>query len=159
MSYTIMKKILSVAIVAMMILSLTATAFAATGVGDHTSVDLKADGSLTVYTHICALTLDEAGKIVGVDFDAIQVKRTANADSSYEAQSKRELGDAYGMKGISPIGKEYYEQMDALEDWCIGKTLEEVLNGAVEDADLKAGCTVYNGNMLMALQKAVELAK
>ena len=43
-----MKKILSVAIVAMMILSLTATAFAATGVGSHTSVDLKADGSLTV---------------------------------------------------------------------------------------------------------------
>ena len=154
-----MKKLLSVAIVAMMILSLTATAFAATGVGAHTSVDLKADGSLTVYTHICALTLDEAGKIVGVDFDAVQVKGTANADSSYEAQSKRELGDAYGMKGISPIGKEYYEQMDALEDCCIGKTVEEVITGSADDADLKAGCTVGIDTCLLVLKEAAEFAR
>ena len=153
-----MKKILSAVIVAMMILSLTAAAFAATGLGTVISGKV-ASGNVSVEAIMCAVSLNSEGVIIGVDFDEVQVSTDASIEASLAPQTKRELGENYGMKAISPIGKEYYEQMDALEDWCIGKTVEEVLNGAVEDADLKAGCTVYNGNLIMALEKAVANAK
>jgi len=153
-----MKKFLSAAIVAMMILSLTAAAFAATGLGSVTSGKV-AEGKVSVDTIMCAVTLDAEGKIIGVDFDEVQASAAADADATFAPQTKRELGENYGMKAYSPIGKEYSEQMDALEDWCIGKTLEEVLTGSADDADLKAGCTVYAGNLLKALEKAVANAK
>ena len=153
-----MKKILSAIIAAALILSLTACAFAATGLGSYTTGKV-ADGKVSVDTYMCAVTLDENGKITGVDFDVVQASAAADADATFEPQSKRELGDNYGMKGISPIGKEYYEQMDALEAWCIGKTVEEVVTGSADDADLKAGCTVGIANHLIVLQEAAANAK
>ena len=153
-----MKKFLSVALIALMILSMTTAAFAATGLGSVTSGKV-AEGKVSVDTIMCAVTLDESGKIVGVDFDEVQASATAEADATFAPATKRDLGENYGMKAYSPIGKEYFEQMDALEDWCIGKTIEEVLTGSADDADLKAGCTVYAGNLLKALEKAVANAK
>ena len=159
-----MKKIIALALAALLVLSMT-SAFAATGLGSVTSVTVTAPtaekaGSVTVYTHMCALTLDADGKIVGVDFDAVQSKAATDADLAAETQSKDELKEAYGMKAASSIGKEYYEQMNALEAWCIGKTVEEVLAGvAAEDADLKAGCTVGITDALAALQEAAAVAK
>ena len=153
-----MKKILFALIAATLILSLSVSAFAATGLGSTTTGKV-ADGKVTVETIMCAVTVDADGKITGVDFDEVQASATTEADATFEAKTKRDLGDGYGMKASSPIGKEYYEQMDALEAWCIGKTLEEVIAGAADDADLKAGCTVYNGNLLKALEKAVANAK
>ena len=63
------------------------------------------------------------------------------------------------MRKASSIGKEWNEQMEALEQWCIGKTVEEVVAGAADDVDLKAGCTVGIDSQLVALQKAAEAAK
>ena len=59
-----MKKFLSVALVAMMVLSMTTAAFAATGVGSATSVKVTAAsadkaGSVAVDTYMCAVTVDE----------------------------------------------------------------------------------------------------
>ena len=34
----------------------------------------------------------------------------------YMGQNKKELGDAYGMKMASSVGKEWYEQAKAIED-------------------------------------------
>ena len=98
-------------------------------------------------------------------FDALQTKGTFNTageitcDASMEPQTKIELGDGYGMRKASSIGKEWNEQMEALEQWCIGKTVEEVVAGAADDVDLKAGCTVGIDSQLVALQKAAEAAK
>lgn len=153
-----MKKILSAIIAASLILSLSACAFAATGLGSYTTGKV-ADGKVSVDTYMCAVTLDENGKITGVDFDVVQASAAADTDAAFEAQSKRELGDNYGMKAISPIGKEYFEQMDALEAWCIGKTVEEVIAGSADDADLKAGCTVGIANQLIVLQEAAANAR
>jgi len=153
-----MKKILSAIIAASLILSLSACAFAATGLGSYTTGKV-ADGKVSVDTYMCAVTLDENGKITGVDFDVVQASAAADTDATFEAQSKRELGDNYGMKAISPIGKEYFEQMDALEAWCIGKTVEEVIAGSADDADLKAGCTVGIANQLIVLQEAAANAR
>ena len=166
----IMKKILSAVLVAMMLLSLAASAFAATGLGSYTEVTItpataEKAGVVTAYTHLCALTLDEEGKIVGIVFDAVQAKGGFDAtgavsgEAAFEALSKGELKENYGMVKASPIGKEYYEQMEALAAWCIGKTVEEVMTLSAEDADLKAGCTVGIEGHLAALEKAAATAK
>ena len=165
-----MKKILSAIIVAMLLMTLTMSAFAATGLGSYTTVTVSpaaADkaGSVAVDTYMCAVTLDEEGKIVAVSFDVVQSKGAFDAtgavsgEAAIEPQTKNELKEAYGMKAISPIGKEYYEQMAALEAWCIGKTVEEVITLSADDADLKAGCTVGIANQLIVLQKAAANAK
>ena len=62
-------------------------------------------------------------------------------------------------------------QAEALEAWCIGKTVEEVVSTPTydkgdghhthvpDDVDLKSGCTIDVGNFLQALQKAADNAK
>ncbi len=85
---------------------------------------------------------------------------------------KKELGNDYGMKALSEkigIGKEWYEQCEAFEKWCVGKTLDEVVNLATKegaegspvpaDADLATGCTIYVGQFQEAIQLATEAAK
>ncbi len=165
-----MKKILTAVLAALLMMSLTVSAFAATGVGSATSVKVTAAtadaaGSVAVDTYMCAVTIDDNGVITAVQFDCVQSKGAFDAagavvgEAAIQPQTKNELGEAYGMKKTSPIGKEFSEQMDALAVWCVGKTVEEVLNLYAEDADLKAGCTVYIGTEMMALQKAVANAK
>ena len=75
------------------------------------------------------------------------------------------------MKAASGIGKEWFEQAEALEDWCVGKTVEEVVTMPTydkgdgrhtqvpDDVDLKTGCTIDMGSFLNALQKAADNAK
>ena len=98
-------------------------------------------------------------------FDALQTQGTFNTageitcDAAMEPQTKVEIGDGYGMRKASSIGKEWFEQMAALEAWCVGKTVEEVVAGAADDVDLKAGCTVGIDSQLVALQKAAAAAK
>ncbi|MBE5798691.1 MAG: hypothetical protein E7321_01910 [Clostridiales bacterium] len=171
-----MKKILTVMLLAAMLLTLTATALAATGVGSATTVSAAAAtadaaGSVTVTTTMCAVTLDDEGKFAAVAFDVIESKAGFDATGAIAGevnaapQTKAELGEAYGMKAISPIGKEWYEQMDALAAWCVGKTPAEVLgmafgaDGKPTDADLTSGCTIYINDQLKALEKAVAAAK
>jgi len=165
-----MKKILSAILVAMLLMSLTMSAFAATGLGSYTSVTVTAAtaekaGTVAADTTMCAVTLDDEGKIVAISFDVMQAKGAFDAagavsgEASIEPQTKMEKLEGYNMRAASPIGKEYYEQMAALEAWCIGKTVEEVVTLSADDADLKAGCTVKIGDHLIALQKAAANAK
>lgn len=165
-----MKKILSAILVAMMLLSLTMSAFAATGLGSVTNVTVtaataEAAGTVAADTTMCAVTLDDEGKIVTISFDVMQARGGFDAagavsgEASLAPQTKMELLEGYNMKPASPIGKEYYEQIAALEAWCVGKTPEEVMTLSADDADLKAGCTIKIGDHMLALVKAVENAK
>jgi len=128
------------------------------------------DGAYQSNTTICAVVLDDNGVIKNVKFDVVQVKLGFTAAGACtvaagtEISSKEELKDGYGMRKASPIGKEWFEQAAALEAWCVGKTLEQVMaaplnNGYPTDADLVTGCTMGISDYLLALQKAVELAK
>lgn len=75
-----------------------------------------------------------------------------------------EKGLEYGMKGASPIGKEWDEQATFLADFCVGKTLEEVVAGVAEvdgyasSEDVKAGCTMHVTDFIVALEKAYTMA-
>ena len=170
-----MKKIITAALVALLLVSISACAFAATGLGSYTkttSTPATADAaaSVSVNTTMCAVTLDAEGKIVDIDFDVVQPKSNWEA-AVVETQTKLELKEGYNMKRVSGIGKEYYEQIAALEAWCIGKTVEQVLTMPVmdrgdgshthvpTDVDLAVGCTISVADHLKALEKAAADAK
>ena len=177
-----MKKMLTIVLAAALLLAVASTAMAATGLGSVTSVKLTpaaADkaGSVSVNTTMCAVTLDDAGKIVAVQFDVVQPKAAfdaagaASGELNAAPQTKKELKEGYGMVKASSIGKEWFEQAAALEAWCVGKTVEEVCamktfdrgDGShtmvPDEADLKTGCTITVGDYLAALQKAAAVAK
>ncbi len=82
-----------------------------------------------------------------------------------EIYSKRELGDTYGLRSYSSIGKEWYEQADAFCKYIQGMTCEEVMAievdeyGKTTEADLAAGCTISITSFQEAVEKACESAK
>ena len=75
-----------------------------------------------------------------------------------------ELGEAYGMKAFSPIGKEWDEQVPAIENYVVGKTVEELKTtaideaGVVKDADLASSATIYMGSFIWGIEAAVNNA-
>lgn len=179
-----MKKVLSLVLVAMMLLSLSAVALAdtyglgiVTGIGSSKAAAADKDGVAQVNSTICFVVLGEDGKIKSVKFDVAQTKVAFNAkgeitsDLTAEVKSKVELGDDYGMRKASKLEKgEWFEQAAAFEAYCVGKTPEEVLGmkTKVKDdnhqnvpdvEDVATTVTIDVGEMLKALDKAVKNAK
>ena len=171
-----MKKILAAALMAALLLTVATGALAATGLGvvgtvTNTAATAEKNGSVSGYIYVCAVTLDAEGKIEGVVFDAMQPAGSFDTTGAIVGEAvtnvvtKHEIKEGYGMKAISPIGKEWYEQMEALSAWCVGKTVAEVLaaplteGGNATDVDLLAGCTVHINDQLAALEKAAANAK
>lgn len=170
-----MKKIVALLLVLVLCMGMTSAMADKLGSYMYTNVSKanaagEKDGAYQADTTICAVVLDDNGVIKMVKFDVVQVKLgfTAAGACTVEAgtviSSKEELKDGYGMRKASPIGKEWFEQAEALEAWCVGKTLEQVMAAPLEggkptDADLVTGCTMTVTDYLYALQKAVELAK
>ena len=138
------------------------------GMGAVISVNGQVDGT------IAAVVLDENGVIVHCYVDAIQNKVTLNDDGTFtigNTKTKRELGFNYNMAayGHSLVGnetvKEWFEQADAFEAWCVGKTIAQVEamgtqtmdNGYVISSDealLGAGCTISITDFIEAVKKA-----
>lgn len=122
------------------------------------------DGNAQVDSVVAAVVLDTDGKIVSCALDTAQSKMGFTAEGKVvmtdEFKTKRELGDAYGMKAASGIGKEWYEQAAAMEEYVIGKTVEEVKGIAVDEdtktteADLAAGVTIKIGSYIEAIEAA-----
>jgi len=146
-----------------------------TGLAVVTSVsgskDAAADaaGLAQGYSTIAAVTVDTQGKIVACVIDAAQTKvnfDTAGAVTTAldtEFQTKNELGEGYGMKSASGIGKEWNEQAAAFAAYVVGKTADEVTGIAVSegyatDADLKASVTVHVTDFITVVANAVNYA-
>ena len=99
-------------------------------------------------TELAAVTLKD-GKITGCMTDTLQGKMTVENGKfttvSGALETKRDMGDAYGMKAASSLKKEWYEQADAFDRYCVGKTAA-ALEGTKPDASGKldgvAGCTM-----------------
>ena len=148
------------------------------GIGSTTSfstvdADGEDDGSIQVATTYASVVLD-GDTIKYVYFDVAQNKGTFSStgaitsDASAATPTKKEKGADYGMAKASSIGKEWYEQIDALEQWAVGKTVSDFENMAVttndegsnvpDDADLKTGCTMGVDAFITAFKAAVENA-
>ena len=82
-----------------------------------------------------------------------------------EQKTKNQLGDAYGMKKASKIGKEWNEQAASFADYVIGKTVSQVKGIAVDEAehptgsDLTSSVTMSVGGLIGAIEKAAAGAK
>lgn len=83
---------------------------------------------------ISATAFDKDGKVAGVQIDTVQTTVEFDKDGKVTTDlgekvlTKKEIKDDYNMKKASDIGKEWYEQIEALEDWMVGKTVEEIVN-------------------------------
>lgn len=136
---------------------------------ESTAASADADGSANPTFTAAAVVVDEAGTIVSCDLDVLQGSVSFGADgqitsdTAAEQLTKDELKEGYNMKGVSPIGKEWYEQADAFCTYAVGKTVDQ-LSGAVgedgkpTDADLSAGCTINVSDFVKAVAAAVENA-
>ncbi len=138
---------------------------------ESSAANAETAGNAKFNVAACALCIDADGKILAVKFDTLQasvgfdVSGALTGDVTSELKTKKELGDAYGMKGVSGIKKEWYEQIAALEDWMRGKTVDDVLAMKVterdathtdvpDEADLKTSVTISVTDQLHALEKA-----
>ncbi|MDD4503391.1 MAG: hypothetical protein PHS15_01025 [Clostridiaceae bacterium] len=85
-----------------------------------------------VDTVMAATAFDKDGKVVGTVIDNAQTKVNfdntgkVTSDKTAEYQTKVELKDGYGMIKASTIGKEWYQQADALGKWMVGKSVDEI---------------------------------
>ena len=131
------------------------------------------DGLAQADVNIVAVTVTDEGIIESCVIDAVQIKMNFDAAGSITSDltapvlSKVERGDDYGMVVASSIGKEWYEQAQALADYVEGKTIAEVRTMAVDEAtkptdvDLASSVTISIGSYLdmigMAYNNAVHL--
>lgn len=99
---------------------------------------------------------------VTVDGDKIT---DINFNETYNGQkdTKKDLKEAYDMKKASGIGKEWYEQVEALENYIKENGLDAVkLDEAgypEAGSDLAASCTINLTNLIATAKDAVANAK
>lgn len=127
------------------------------------------DGVVEGYSNIVVATFDADGKVTSSIIDAVQTQIKFDASgkilSDMEAlyPSKVEIGDDYGMKVASSIGKEWYEQAKALSDYFVGKTVADVKampleQGVPSGDDLKSAVTFHVTNQIALLELASKSA-
>ena len=122
------------------------------------------DGSNQVETTIFAAAVDAEGKVLVAASDCVQVKFTFNAtgastlDTSKAISSKREAGANYGMVAYGGAAKEWFEQADAFNALCVGKTATEIkalcaADNYGTDEVKTAGCTILVNGLTKAAAK------
>lgn len=125
----------------------------------------EGDGTAQTYTTAAAITM--SGDVItscvidavqaDVNFDSTGVITT---DLTASVLSKNQLGDDYGMKKASSIGKEWYEQAAAFAAYVVGKTPDQVAGiavnekGGAAEADLAASVTLSIGEFQALVAKA-----
>ena len=129
---------------------------------------VKADYDVTMV----AVLVDDNGVIQDCIIDGIakslafDATGTITDDITAPVQTKNELGENYGMVAWGGAKYEWNVQADALAQYAVGKTVEELKNGAVneqgrapEGSDLASTATIYLGGYVAAIEKAVANAK
>lgn len=128
-------------------------------------------GTARVDSTVAAVVVDNGGVIIDCQLDGMkhEVKFTSEGKVTTpldtELKTKNELGDEYGMKAASDIGKEWYEQAEAFQNYVIGMTSDDVMkipsdeDGVMTDADAVASVTISITDFQKAIQKAIANAR
>jgi len=114
----------------------------ATADAKTTSAEIEQDGATTK-----AEVTKEGDKVTAVSIDVIDE----------EGLSKKDLGDDYSMKADSSIEKEWYEQVEFLENYILENGVDSIKmtdDGKAENEDLKSGCTISIKTMVDAVKEA-----
>lgn len=144
-----------------------------TGLAIVTKVDGSENAKQADYdVTLVAVTVDDNGVIQDCIIDSIGTKVTFDAtgkitsDLTADILTKNELGDDYGMKQYAGSKYEWYEQAAALAKYAVGKTVDELKNGAIDESgkapagsDLASTATIYLGGYVSAIETAVNNAK
>ena len=144
-----------------------------TGLAIVTSVGKSENAKVADYdVTLVAVTVDDKGVITDCIIDSIGAKVNFDAtgkvtsDLTAEVKTKNELGDDYGMKAYGGAKYEWYEQAAALADYAVGKTVEELKSGAIDESgkapegsDLASTATIYLGGYVSAIEEGVKNAQ
>ena len=141
-----------------------------TSIANSKDAAADAEGLAQAYSHYTATTFGKDGKITSCYIDAsktninISVEGKITTDLASSFKTKNELGPEYGMKGASPIGKEWNEQAEAFGKYVTGKTVDEVTGMALKEgapaaADLVSSVTIHVTDMISVIAKAAANAK
>ena len=143
-----------------------------TSIADSTSATAEADGAAKYDITLAAVTVDDEGVIQSCIIDSVPATVSFNAsgeitaDLSAAVQTKNELGENYGMVAWGGAIAEWDQQVAALAAFAVGKTVEELRNGAVDESgkapdgsDLASSATIYLGGYVSAIESAVANAQ
>ncbi len=143
-----------------------------TSIKDSTSASEDKNGEGKYDVTIVAVTVDDSGIIHDciIDGVAATVKfdntGKITTDLTSAPKTKNELGADYGMVAHGGAIAEWNEQAQALADFAVGKTVDELKNGAIDEtgkapqgSELASSATIYLGGYVSAIEKAVLNAK
>ena len=142
------------------------------GVGDSKSATAEEAGEGKYDVTLVAVLVDDNGVIqdcvidgvaTAVQFDA---KGELVTDTAVAPQTKNELGENYGMVAWGGAIAEWDQQAAALASFAVGKTVEELKSGAIDEtgkapagSDLATQATIYLGGYVSTIEKAVANAQ
>ena len=138
------------------------------GVGDSKSATAEEAGEGKYDVTLVGVLVDDNGVIQDCIIDGIATSvqfDTSGAlvtDIAVAPQTKNELGENYGMVAWGGAIAEWDEQAAALAKFAVGKTVEELKSGAIDEtgkapagSDLATQATIYLGGYVSAIEKAV----
>lgn len=149
-----MKKIMST--IAIGALALTLTACGSSEKMGEATAEFDTKG----WSYVVEVTL-KGDDVTAVAIDALPDPENEKTAAYAEAnQTKKSLKEEYGMKVASPIGKEWYEQINALEAYIVENdgvsTIELNDSGKIDNV---AGATISGQNIIDLYNEAVANAK
>ncbi len=143
-----------------------------TNVSDSASAEGAESGAASFDVTVAAVTVDENGMILSARIDSVPATvvflddGSLNSDLTAPVQTKNEQGENYGMVAWGGAIAEWDAQVAALCDFAVGKTVEELKNGAIDEtgkapqgSDLASSATIYLGGFVSCLENAVNNAQ
>ena len=144
----------------------------ATGISDSKSAAAEEAGEAKYDVTMVAVLVDDSGVIRDCIIDGISTAIQFDTYGSLKTQvdeetvlTKNELGENYGMVAWGGAIAEWDEQAAALASYAVGKTVEELRNGAIDEtgkapagSDLASSATIYLGGYVSAIEAAVAKA-
>lgn len=143
-----------------------------TSVSDSVSVSDAEEGAAKYDITIAAVTVDDAGVIRSCTIDSVPAtvnfdnEGVITSDLTAPVASKNELGADYGMVAWGGAIAEWDQQVAALCEYAVGKTVEELRSGAIDEtgkapegSDLASSATIYLGGYVSAIEAAAANAR
>ena len=129
----------------------------------------EADGKASYDVTVAAVNVDDNGVITACKFDSIGADVAFDAAGTIKSKdaevlTKHEKGFDYGM-AASGSTYEWFEQANAVAAYAVGKTVDELKNGAIDasgyavDVDLKTSASINLYGYVAAIEAAVNNAK
>ena len=147
-----------------------------TSIGKSSSAEGDTTAQAQVDTTMAATAFDADGNVAGAQIDVAQVRVAYDEEGQItsnledEIKTKQELKEEYGMLKASEIDKEWFEQMAALEEWMVGKSVDDITGMPVFEKDpshlnvpdveeLKSSVTITVESYLAVVEEASTIAK